>query len=112
MENTEKPKRIRYSKYFRENRTKIQQIKRRADRDGIEINVDDKDLATLITKPCHYCGKSPSFPGVHGVDRKDNDQGYIYGNCLPSCKTCNFMKGCLPYVTFLRMCKQITGHMA
>jgi hypothetical protein len=100
----------RFSKYFQPARNKVKQIEYRADRDGIELNVSDEDLSILIKEPCHYCGNAPEFPNVHGVDRKDNNQGYIYGNCLPSCKTCNFMKNTLPYVTFLRMCKQITEH--
>ena len=99
----------RYSKYFQPTRKRVRSIQYRAERDGIEINLEEDDIRHLIHQRCHFCVVSPGWPKVHGIDRKDNNQGYIYGNCLTSCTQCNFMKGSLNYATFLRKCREIAA---
>ena len=97
----------RISKYFRASDSKTQAIKRRAERDGIEINLVDADIAALICQDCHYCRAPGSIENPVGIDRKDNDAGYVYGNCLPCCGMCNFMKGTYGYLGFIRKCNEI-----
>jgi hypothetical protein len=41
---------------------------------------------------CYYCGGPLPLSGC-GVDRKNNDLGYIPGNCIPCCTICNSIKG-------------------
>ncbi len=48
------------------------------------------EWACQIMKPCHYCGGSLGI-GV-GLDRKNNDIGYILTNTVPCCGTCNWVK--------------------
>tara|TARA_B100001287_G_scaffold238347_1_gene211732 strand:- start:2246 stop:2671 length:426 start_codon:yes stop_codon:yes gene_type:complete len=50
--------------------------------------IKENDFYSLIKKPCHYCGVSPS----HGLDRKINKLGYIKKNVTPCCSQCNYMK--------------------
>lgn len=99
--------RRRISKYFRASDAKTQAVKNRAERDGIEINLVDVDIAALICRDCHYCGAPGSVEKPLGIDRKDNDEGYIYGNCLPCCSMCNFLKGTYGYLGFIRKCNEI-----
>ena len=99
--------RRRISKYFCATDAKTQAIKNRAERDGIEINLLDADIAALITQECHYCGEKTDK--ANGIDRKDNDQGYIHGNVLPCCSTCNYAKGTNGYFAFLRKCREISS---
>jgi len=101
------PPRRRVSRYFRASDKKTQAVKARAERDGIEINLLDADIAALICQNCHYCGTPGSVEKPVGIDRKDNDQGYIHGNVLPCCSMCNYLKGTYPYVCFLRKCREI-----
>ena len=53
-----------------------------------EFSITFEQFSNLINKECHYCPTSPS----RGVDRVDNELGYIIENCVPCCKTCNEMK--------------------
>lgn len=63
----------------------------------------------LTEMPCHYCGQPPSNKikrfqddfTYSGIDRKDNDSGYIDDNVVPCCKVCNKMKGTLTHEQFL-----------
>ena len=53
-------------------------------------------------KPCHYCGANTE----NGVDRKNNDLGYINENVVPSCASCNASKGTMSYEDFT---KKVSG---
>ena len=64
----------------------------------------------LTKGSCVYCGRGPSTEYLHkwvgiklnstknrpyvynGVDRVDNAEGYVVGNCVSCCKVCNIMK--------------------
>lgn len=75
-----------------------------------------RDLIFEITKPefiklvtadhCFYCGCEPyqTMYGIPilGIDRKENSIGYIYSNCVPCCKDCNWKKGRLSVDEFLK----------
>jgi len=67
-----------------------------------------KEEFKVITKTkCVYCGREPSnkvkYHGkkhnsyyiCNGVDRVDNNIGYIISNCVPCCKICNRAKSTL-----------------
>jgi len=57
----------------------------------MEISLEDYIKLIEINK-CHYC--SSDLPKVgFGVDRKDNDLGYIKGNLVACCNLCNTKKG-------------------
>jgi len=45
---------------------------------------------SLIRGDCVYCGAAPD--PLNGVDRVDNNLGYIAGNIVSSCKMCNIAK--------------------
>ena len=79
-----------------------------------------EQATALLTGSCHYCGLPPSqksggtkrcpFRGVfyyNGIDRKDNNKGYIENNVVSCCKQCNFFKGTLPYVEFVDWIKRV-----
>lgn len=81
---------------------------------GIEFKLNLNEFEVLCSLPCVYCGIEPSnqtrkrYPKNHkhhageprpykpfvysGIDRVNNDIGYIYSNCVPCCKTCNYAK--------------------
>ena len=81
-----------------------------------EFNIEFDDFVKLISSPCHYCGyvggNSISVPSkvsgewlvenfrYNGIDRVNNDLGYINGNCVPSCFICNRAKGSLSIEEF------------
>ena len=65
--------------------------KSRAARLGYEWNISRLDFIELISKRCHYCDGSLSETGC-GLDRMDNSKGYIIGNIVPCCMSCNKIK--------------------
>ncbi|MEI8273908.1 MAG: hypothetical protein WCG08_14935 [Paludibacter sp.] len=54
------------------------------------------EFELIIEKACHYCGKE----GPNGIDRVNNQIGYIKENCVPCCKHCNYAKGDLSISDF------------
>lgn len=67
---------------------------------GLAFLLDKSYFETLIKSNCYYCGKPPSnkaekygtFVLYSGIDRIDNNRGYIKDNCVPCCKECNNKK--------------------
>lgn len=53
--------------------------------------VIENEYASLMSQKCHYCGGELNLTGV-GLDRKQNDLGYVRDNVVPCCKQCNVVK--------------------
>jgi hypothetical protein len=78
-----------------------------------EFKLTKEQFNELISNDCHYCGSEPSAimkskskkkPNqtiYNGVDRVDNDCGYILANCVSCCEICNKMKLMLTQQEFL-----------
>jgi hypothetical protein len=69
-----------------------------------------EQFSELCQRPCYYCGKEPNrkiagsnrynkSPLVHGIDRVDNNKGYVYENCVSCCKQCKTL-GAFLFVQF------------
>ena len=75
-----------------------------------------EDAILLFESNCHYCGiepsniskKSTAFPPYfyNGIDRINNDVGYIKGNVVSCCKHCNFSKQDRDYNEFIQWGKR------
>jgi hypothetical protein len=59
---------------------------------GIHFALSKTLFESLIVKPCFYC-EYKKEDEVNGIDRVDNQKGYIEENVVPCCETCNFLKG-------------------
>lgn len=67
---------------------------------NFELSIDD--FKNLISLDCFYCGTKPQQiyykKGMlnnliyNGIDRRNNDFGYIIKNCVTACKYCNLAK--------------------
>lgn len=69
---------------------------------GLVFALSPEEADRLFKLPCAYCGQAPSQVSkasqssmyvYNGIDRIDNDKGYIQGNVAPCCKMCNWCKG-------------------
>ena len=55
-------------------------------------------------KSCNYCGSEIK---TIGLDRIDNNKGYIMENVCPCCRKCNIMKSNYTQKDFINHCKKI-----
>lgn len=86
---------------------RLNTYKKDAKRRGYEWALTDDHALKLFLLPCHYCN---AFEGLNGIDRQNNSLGYVDGNCVPCCETCNFGKLKLAESNFLEMCLKVTAH--
>lgn len=62
--------------------------KRSAKNRGLAWGLTREQFAELRSKKCFYCGHQLPERGT-GLDRINNELGYVVGNVLPCCTTCN-----------------------
>lgn len=97
--------------------------KKQASDRNLKFSLNKAQFKDVTGKPCHYCKTSPSrtslsqnkLPGSYaysGIDRVDNNIGYVVSNIVPCCKTCNYMKHTMDKQEFINQCKLIASHRA
>ena len=101
----------------------INSIQGSAKKRGFEYNLTREDFLKITSSNCFYCGSEPknqckslNSNGKHGdngdyiyngIDRVDQNKGYILNNCVPCCKTCNWAKGTKTIKEFMSWIKQL-----
>ena len=98
--------------------------KHTAKRKNRDFFLTKKYFKELTSSSCYYCGKTPTqiYKGTqsknidsinhslyryNGIDRLDNNKGYIIRNVVACCKTCNFFKSNISHDVFLDTIKHI-----
>jgi 5-methylcytosine-specific restriction endonuclease McrA len=77
-----------------------------------------KEYFTMLTQMnCAYCGSKPSNGRTvyekkdpylfSGIDRVDNSKGYVVGNVVACCKTCNIAKASMTLEQFVEWIKRV-----
>lgn len=87
---------------------KLNHYKNSAKRRNLNFDLSEDYFFSLITDNCGYCGSPPSLENVNknhkiflnGIDRIDNNLGYINDNVMPCCHICNKAKGELTLIEF------------
>lgn len=87
---------------------RLSEYKKGATERGLEFTISDECAMALLQGICAYCGKMDE--GTNGIDRFDNNKGYIPGNCLSCCSRCNFAKRAMTGDAFLAMCYDVVAH--
>lgn len=67
---------------------------------NLEFSLSKEEFKELATKSCFYCGENPSYIArkgndtctYNGIDRIDNNKGYVLNNVVPCCGICNNAK--------------------
>jgi len=86
---------------------------------GLPFELTHEQCEHLFLEKCFYCKVPPSqsasfghrrqYTIVHnGIDRVDNTKGYLLGNVVPCCKTCNSAKGTLSLSDFKKWIAKIS----
>jgi hypothetical protein len=94
---------------------------------GLTYSLTSEEYRDIVSSPCHYCGykgdnynpyykktgelgcfktvdkewADKQWITINGIDRKDNSIGYIFDNCIPCCKICNYAKHNKTYDQFI-----------
>jgi hypothetical protein len=78
-----------------------------AKRRDLEFSLTPDEFASFWKKSCVYCGNEIK---TIGLDRVDNEKGYVLSNVIPCCLFCNRMKGVLSRDIFIQQCSKISQH--
>lgn len=94
--------------------------KSHAKRRGVPFEISKDRFLRLISSNCHYCGVGPSnYYGkdsngaifYNGIDRIDSDKGYVEGNVVSCCRTCNYAKNKMGVSEFKEWLFRASSHM-
>ena len=76
--------------------------RRNAKNRGLVFELNKWQAKSLFSGNCFYCGVKPSNKHssrglngdfvFNGIDRVNNDKGYVFDNCVTCCETCNKAK--------------------
>lgn len=110
MKKRYKHKELEYKLLYNKTpRGKYQKYKSGARRRSHTFGLTLKDFETFWGKPCHYCGASIE---TIGLDRKNNNLGYIIENVVSCCTKCNDFKRRKSYDNFMENCIRISKHLS
>ena len=88
-------------------------LNKRYEKRGLKCTLSGLEILNLVKSKCHYCGdknsnhykyRQPNFEYdfyYNGIDRIDSSLGYIEGNVVACCKTCNVAKMDMNYYDFI-----------
>lgn len=71
-----------------------------------EFTLTLEEFENLITQDCIWCKEQGG-----GIDRIDNNVGYILSNCSSCCSSCNYMRGSLTVEEFKEKVKKIYSYL-
>ena len=87
--------------------------KRNARKRNIIFDLSEVQCLGILKRGCYYCRRQPFSVSKRknrygefvysGMDRKNNDIGYLQGNVVPCCKNCNHMKKDMSVSEFLNI---------
>lgn len=88
---------------------------------GFDFLLSREEAKQLFESDCRYCGQIPTaifgererLNGTfvyNGIDRLDSSLGYVFHNCVPCCRVCNYMKQQLSPEEFIFHIRKIAAH--
>lgn len=100
--------------------TAFSQYKDSAIKRGKAWQLSKEEFILLSSQNCHYCDFPPSLKSkarneaaqyvFSGLDRVDNNIGYIFDNCVPACKFCNYAKRTMTTFEFEEWLNRLNAH--
>jgi hypothetical protein len=107
ISRSKKPPGQYYKKYQKSNiNCVLSTYKSSSKKRNINWGLTDEYSKLLLQNNCFYCGNFPE-ENYNGIDRINNNKGYILGNVVSCCSMCNFMKCNLDKKDFINICTHI-----
>lgn len=100
--------------------TLISIYKSNARKRGISFDLTYTQFETLVDSGCYFCGDTGGNTlrkigyndySYTGIDRIDNNVGYLPSNCIPCCSWCNRAKNNGTLANFVDKCRKITSRI-
>lgn len=92
----------------------LREYKEGAKTRGLRWELEDLECESLFADTCYYCGSEPHQTinrfQYNGIDRVDNDKGYVSGNVVSCCKICNRAKRELPCTEFIDWLQKVVQY--
>ncbi len=112
------PTRYKSKEYGLSSRNKVfDSYKQKAKKKNLLFELTLEQFDSFSREKCFYCGSLPyistNYKRHHGqftytgIDRINNNLGYILSNVRPCCKNCNYAKNTLTEEIFFKMIKNI-----
>ncbi len=87
---------------------------------NLDFDLTHEYLNSLFSEKCYYCGIEPfcikkvnkHSITYNGVDRVDNNKGYVMGNVVTCCKICNVAKHNMTYDSFINWIRNIVSNLS
>lgn len=105
----------------------LDKYRRTAAKKSLPFELTREEFRALTGSSCNYCGIGPSATRTHnsqdvsvagkanaaytynGLDRVDNNLGYVKNNVVPCCRPCNMAKRTMTLDAFLAWIRRITA---
>jgi hypothetical protein len=66
-----------------------------------DFRLTPEEYYALRSGNCTYCQRETTKTHTNGIDRVDNDVGYVFDNCVTCCHDCNMLKLVTPREEFI-----------
>jgi len=85
---------VKVSDYDKTLLRRFKEAARRAKERKLNWELSIEEFSFIIDKPCYYCDNKIGGPvnKGSGIDRIDNNLGYISNNILSCCESCNVIR--------------------
>jgi hypothetical protein len=74
---------------------------------NLEFKLSENEFNNIIINSCYLCGLETSDINKNGIDRVNNNKGYILENCKACCGHCNLLKRDLSYEKILEISEKV-----
>jgi hypothetical protein len=78
---------------------------------NLEMSLSFEQYEALARQNCFYCNTMDPVKQFVGLDRINSNEGYTTNNCVPCCTMCNWMKGCLNPIIFIKRVEHVLTHL-
>lgn len=93
--------------YLKTEKGRLCMYKYKAKERNLEWCLEDEEASKLFIDSCFYCGCIAD--PWNGIDRIDNNKGYITENCVTCCKHCNVAKNTQSQEEFILQANRIAN---